>query len=89
MDILRELELKLDIDDKPIYSLAERHAVSAVGLIEMEDQERAQLDEIIRQEKERCETIMGRPSWWSMRSDCSTRDPSSRGTDRGTLPCRR
>jgi hypothetical protein len=57
MDILRELGLRLYIDDKPIYPLAERHAVGAAGLIGMEDQERAQLDEIIRQEKERYESI--------------------------------
>jgi hypothetical protein len=59
MDTLLELDLRLYIDDKSIYLLGERHAFGTESLAGMEDQERAQLDEIIRQEKERCESIKG------------------------------
>jgi hypothetical protein len=59
IDILRELGLKLFIDDKPIYSTAKKNPIGATGLIELEDQKKAELDEIIRQEKERCENIKG------------------------------
>jgi hypothetical protein len=57
MDILRKLGLRLFIDDKPIYPITEKHP--ATRLQELEDQERAELDEIIRQEKARCENIKG------------------------------
>jgi hypothetical protein len=59
MDILRELGLRLFIEDEPIYSAVEKHPIGATGLMELEEQERAELEEIIHREKEKCENIKG------------------------------
>jgi hypothetical protein len=57
MDIRQKQGLKLAINDRPVYLSANKHSISAAEFTELEDQEKAVLEEIIRREKERSEGV--------------------------------